>query len=354
MKRVTLLLALTLVFSGCKDDDAPLTINSQGTVKLENLDGLASEGWGVGALVVSNDGTTIYYAMVNYQTDEYSIRKIDEDSNVTTILHGDGQIDALDISNDDSRILYSISNAETGTVISKMYEYPFQTQINALLLTVQGDGYFWDLQYLPDGNIVYTQGNGIVEVSLRRMERENRQVTVLMDKELNPLLRDVDEVNNRLLVEGWTSSRIMTLDFDGGNLIDYGSQTRYIRPLGFSPDGSKILASEVVSPNDANLAHYAAVSYDVNTGEKTLLTESMDNNLPLAFGENDQSLILDVDTGNGEPGELFFYDVATQVYTPITTNDMFERFHGFYGNSYDRVIFSARNTTENALFIHNK
>ena len=342
-----------LLITACQtDDEAPLGINSSGQVKLDNI-GVDNDGWGVGALVVSHDGSKIYYAMNNFNTERHELRRIDEHSIITKIFSGPGNIDALDISKDDNTLLYSISTAY-GTE-SKLYKYPQDSRIPGLLLTVTGDGYFWDAQYLPNGDIIYTQGDGKVGVSLRRLDGTSKEVTILLDKSENPLLRDIDEAGERLLVSGWSSSRIMTLKFDGTDLKDFGEQTTQIEPVCFSPDGLEILAYQQGNQALPGSEEFftQAISYDVQTGQKSRLTHAGENNRPLAYGNDKNDLVVQV--GNQFPMELTLFDRSSNTYDQLTRNQLSEFFLGFYGNSSHRVLFTAADQFGNkGLYILNK
>lgn len=347
LKLITGGFLLILLIWSCQKDEEPIGINSPGQVKLDKI-GVANDGWGILAPVVSHDGTKLYYALVNFQTNRYELRMIDSNTTVKKLFSGEGKIDALDISKDDHTLLYSISPLYGGE--SKLYEYPLESQIPYFLLSVTGDGYFWNAQYLPDGNIIYNQGDGRVDLSLRRLDRISREVTVLMDKSENPILIDIDEAGERLLVWGWSSYRIITLKFDGTELKDFGDQNNKIRLVCFSPEGSEILASETV-PISQNSLFDQTIIYDVQTGEKNTLTIAQATR-PLAYGKDKNELLVRI---GSLPMELSLFDRSLNTYDNLTNNQMDEGFLGFYGNSSHRILFSARDQSgNNDLYIVNK
>jgi hypothetical protein len=352
MRIIVINLILMLLILSCQDE-VPIGIDSSGQVKLDNI-GASSDGWGIGALVISHDGSKIYYAVINVQTLRHELRMIDAHSNVTKIFSGAGQIDALDISKDDNTLLYSMS-AGYGSE-SKLYEYPLDSRIAKKLLSVTGDGYFWQVQYLPNGNIIDNQAHGGIGLSLRRLDRISKEVIILLDKSENPILVDIDEVGERLLVEGWTSSRIMTLNFDGTELKDFGKQTPLTRPVCFSPDGSEILADQQGDPQAAQGSAESflhAVSFDTQTGQKNILTHAEENTWPVAYGKDKNELILSI--GNQFPGELSLFDRSLNTYDRITNNQLSENFLGFYANSAHRILFEGEDPAGNSgLYILNK
>lgn len=347
MRIIVISFSLMLLILSCQKDEGPIGINRPGQVKLDNI-GVLDDGWGLLAHVISNDGSKFYYALVNFQSNRYEVRMIDSNSAVKKLFSGEGQIDALDISKDDQTLLYSISSAHGAE--SRLYEYPLESKIRYFLLSVTGDGYFWNAQYLPDGNIIYNQGNGKVELSLRRLDRISREVTVLLDKSENPILIDINETEGRLLVQGWSSHKIITLKFDGTGLKDFGDQNPGTGPVCFSPDGSEILAFETVTISQSVLFDQA-ISYDVQTGEKTILTNTQ-HTRPLAYGTDKDELIVRI--GN-LPMELSSFDRSLNTYDQLTNNQLYEDFLGFYGNSSHRILFSARDQSgNNDLYILNK
>lgn len=353
-KKIGYTLLIALFLWSCTDDETR-NINSGGQVKLDHL-GITDDGWGVGPLVVSHDGLKIYYAAVNYQTSRHEMRVIDEAGKVKKLFSGDGQIDALDISADDGTLLYSRSAGHGVSRTSKMYEFNLTSQIPSLIQTITGDGYFWDVTYLSDGDIVYTQGDGAVGNSLRRIDPVSKDVTVLLEKSENPLLIDVDNEIGKLLVLGWSNSRIIVLNADGSDVEDYGEQKTGTRPVAFSPDGSEFLALEFDTDAPENTEGYytQAVAFNLETGQKTTLTHALEENKPVGYGADTNTLILNVTIGNQLPGELMRFERETSTYTRLTNNNASEIFLALYNHSSDRVIYSAIDGSGTNLYIVNK
>jgi hypothetical protein len=222
------------------------------------------------------------------------------------------------------------------------------------LLTVTGDGRFWDLHYLDDDNIVYTQGDGAVQLSLRRFDRSSKAVTVLMDKNENPILFAVDRTYERLLILGWSNRKIMTLKADGTELKDYGDSTRQNQPVGFSADGTEILVGEIrKSGAISGESFWQTIVYNVETREGIALTNFMQNSLPVAYGENQNAIL--ISAGNEfAQRELFMYNRVTGEYEQVTDNSFQEFFLGYYGNSTRRVLYKGKDNNElDALYIAN-
>ncbi|PIQ49201.1 MAG: hypothetical protein COW03_06610 [Cytophagales bacterium CG12_big_fil_rev_8_21_14_0_65_40_12] len=354
MKRILVYFLLFIFAVSCHKEEDPVTINSLGQVKLDNYSS-GNDRSGLGALVVSHEGSKIYYAINNYEASRFEMRMIDASGEVKKLFSGEGIIQALDISDDDNKLLYSTSRDYEGQRTAKLYEFTLDTEIAGLTLSVTGDGSIWNSQYLPDGDVIYTQGDGLVHVSLRRMNIALKEVTVLLEKSENPLLIDIDKTGGKLLLQGWSNSRIMTLNFDGTDLRDYGQQIIQIGPISFSPDGSEILASEIFNPQQTNgLAYNGAVSYNIETGEKSILTPEKKDNVPFGYGKNLNELILNVRDGAGTQGELSVFNKELNTYERLTNNDQYEIFYGFYGNSTDRILFIARNENSSALYIYNR
>src|SRR5436853_4392373 len=90
MKTIAYCFLLLILISSCHNDENPVGINSSGQVKLDNI-GLAKDGWGIGSLVVSHDGSKIYYALVNVQTLRHELRMLDASGKVKKVFSGEGQ-----------------------------------------------------------------------------------------------------------------------------------------------------------------------------------------------------------------------------------------------------------------------
>lgn len=328
MKLIIQLLLLIIIISSCQEED--WTINSKGLVKLDQA-GLQKDGWGVSEIVVSHDGKRVYYAAVNFQTSRFELRMIDESSKVKKLFSGDGFIDAIDISEDDNTLLYSASR-NFGSE-SWLYEYPLNSRIQTKLLTVVGDGYFWEAKFLTENTILYSQGHGGVGLSLRKINRNTKEVTVLLDKSDNPRLVDIDHNNEKLLVLGWTDRSLRITDYNGTTIKDFGVLENQINPIKFSPDGSEILSmGSLASP-------FVISTIDIENSQRNTISEVEENIWPLQYGNDGNEIICM--KGNSFPKELFFFDRNQGAYRRLTNNQLHEQFLGFYGNTSQRILFQA-------------
>lgn len=356
-KKIILLLCVALLSYACSSDDAPVTIDSPGIVKLDEI-GAGQEGWALGALVVSNTGSDIYFGRNNFQTNRYEIKHIDVAGEASVLFTGIGNIDFIDISDDNEKLLYTLNDGNTGNLRkAQMYEYYIDDETSGLLTEVQGDGYFWYAYYLADGNILYNQGSGGVGVSVRMMERSTKNVTIILDKDQGALIRDIHEASGKVLLQGWESDMgNFVMNLDGTGIQQFGEDIPQIDLVGFSADGSTILASEIFNPfvgPGGDNSFIAAISYDLATGEKTLLTPENEDYEPVGYWSDNNRLIVRSSTGTSVPGELFLYDIELETFIQITENAYYEEFMGFYMNTSDRILFYGYNSTDRGLFIYN-
>lgn len=348
IKPLSLLFLLILLFS-CSEDEGRKTLNSRGEVK---LDVVPEAGWAIAHLVVSQDGLRIYYSLTSFNVSKYEIRMIDEQGLISKLYWGDGTIESLAISDDGKRLLYSVYSS-IGLECA-LYEFNLASKDRDQLLSVSADGRFWDLHYLDEDNIVYTQGDGAVQLSLRRFNRSSKAVTVLMEKTENPILFAVDKTHERLLIRGWSNGKIMTLKADGTELKEYGDPARQNQPVSFSSDGTEILVGEVRNSGAiTEESYWQTIVYNVETGERTALTNLMQNSLPVAYGENQNAIL--ISAGNEfAQRELVMYNRVDGEYRQLTDNSFQEFFLGYYGNSTRRLLYKAMdNNKPDALYILN-
>lgn len=352
MKIHIVLTLFILLLSSCDGDEPEKTINSPGLVKLDNI-GAAGDGWGIHGLVVSHNGNEIYYAVGNVSLGKYELRSIDSQGSVQTILKGEGQVDALNISTDDKKLVYSLSGGnEFG---SRLYEFKLDTRISGKVLTVIGDGYFWNTHYLHNGEIVFNQGDGTVGLSLRRINPGSKEVTVLLGKEENPILVDKDVTSGRLLLYGWSNSTTMTIYADGTGLNKFEVEPTLTRPVAFSPDGTEILAfdqGDLQAPTGSIESQNKVVSFNSETGAKSIVLSQEDKCFPQAYGADKNEIICRV--GKSFPLELASFDRNSASFFTLTDNQQEELFLGYYGNSSRRVLFSSYDASSSGLYIHNR
>ncbi len=348
-----LFIIITLLFS-CQEAELPTDINTPGVHVLDKI-GTGNDGWGISDLYTTQEGI-IYYTVSNYQTDKYELRSIDEAKNMEVVTSGSGWTSGLELSPKGDALLFAINSGNGTNKTTRLVEYYLKLKAYTVFFTIEGDGDITNARYLVDGDILYTQGDSFVKLTINRLDPINRIVTVLSDKNQNAWLVDVDELGKRLLIYGWSTSSIMITDIDGNLLENYSDGVVHLSPISFSPDYQYILASELFSQEVVNgvyKSYSGAIYIDVSTKEKVKLTEPGLDALPIGYAPNDHLMF--VAPASRFPRVLGYQDLATGAVVEVIDQNTFERFLGFYKNSTDRILYAGGDGSDTRyLYIINR
>lgn len=348
MKKLLYLLLLLAIVS-CKDEAEKVGPASEPVSAFQQLTNYPE---GVGSVVISDDGRTIFYtvsknrdSMGNYNVDLYSMNS--DGSNQKKLLNFPSATGiGLPILSTNNQKLAFIVSKRTNTGSGREKSFMIGNFDGTGMITLPNISDVAQLKAFVDNNqsILYSSSgivNGCACNTIMKLSLNDSTIKMLSG---NGGMMAVSKDRSLILFES-NNKDAFTMDTDGQNLLKVGSN---FVPWDISPDNSTMLLHKVMPWNNGTNAVQMFVSNATGTSAKQL-TNTEGTSLPHGFFPNGQEILFRYYIGSSGLGnsELYLIKPDGTGQIRLTNNNVDEVPFGFLENSRKVLLTLEENRIYN-------